>query len=417
MAECWCQNYRSPAQTRGRGRLSYRSVPRPTAPGRGLLDAMSSPMHPQAAQTLAAAVDAGWADPRRLYAEARQAAALLDRARETIATDLEVAPSDLGFHLGGGPAALAAGLDGLAWPRRRTGARLVASAVEHSAILIPGRYAAAQASDPDLLAEVPVDALGRVDPHDWAAALAHPGTAVAALQQANGEVGIIQPVAAAYERCREAGVPLLVDGQASLGRLPAPETYDALAGDASAVAGPPLGVLVVPARTRFRRSGPPREAEFGRADAPVWVPMALAAAEAWQQAAAARASDNAEAERLIAHVVAAVQGIPDLDIPALAGERLPHVLTFSALYVDGEAIVTELDRRGLAVASGSACTSSTLGPSHVLAAMGALTHGNVRLRLPWAAAVPDRADAVRRLCAELPDVVRELRERLGVSGL
>ena len=193
--------------------------------------------------------------------------------------------------------------------------------------------------------------------------------------------------------------------------------YTRLAGDASAVAGPPLGVLVVPARTRFRRSGPPREAEFGRADAPVWVPMALAAAEAWQQAAAARASDNAKAERLIAHVVAAVQSIPDLDIPALAGERLPHVLTFSALYVDGEAIVTELDRRGLAVASGSACTSSTLEPSHVLAAMGALTHGNVRLRLPWAAAVPDRADAVRRLCAELPDVVRELRERLGVSGL
>ena len=61
--------------------------------------------------------------------------------------------------------------------------------------------------------------------------------------------------------------------------------------------------------------------------------------------------------------------------------RLPHVLTFSCLYVDGEALVTELDRRGFAVASGSACTASTLEPSHVLAAMGALTHGNVRVSL------------------------------------
>ena len=63
------------------------------------------------------------------------------------------------------------------------------------------------------------------------------------------------------------------------------------------------------------------------------------------------------------------------------GPRLPHLVAFSCLYVDGEALVTELDRRGFAVASGSACTASTLEPSHVLAAMGALTHGNVRVSL------------------------------------
>ncbi len=62
-------------------------------------------------------------------------------------------------------------------------------------------------------------------------------------------------------------------------------------------------------------------------------------------------------------------------------ERLPHVVTFSRLYVDGESLVTELDRRGFAVSSGSACTASTLEPSHVLAAMGAQTHGNVRVSL------------------------------------
>ena len=73
--------------------------------------------------------------------------------------------------------------------------------------------------------------------------------------------------------------------------------------------------------------------------------------------------------------------IPDVDVVGDPVDRLPHLVTFSCLYVDGESLVTELDRLGFGVASGSACTASTLTPSHVLAAMGALTHGNVRLSL------------------------------------
>ena len=81
------------------------------------------------------------------------------------------------------------------------------------------------------------------------------GVAVAALQQANGEVGTIQPLHEAYAACARSGVPLLVDAQASLGRVGAPAAYDALVGDAATVGGPPLGLLVTPARTRFARSG------------------------------------------------------------------------------------------------------------------------------------------------------------------
>jgi len=95
-----------------------------------------------------------------------------------------------------------------------------------------------------------------------------------------------------------------------------------------------------------------------------------------------------------------VVGAPD--------DRLPHLVTFSCLYVDGEALVTELDRLGFEVASGSACTSSTLEPSHVLAAMGALTHGNVRVSV-------DRNttdDDVERFLGELPGAIDRLRARL-----
>lgn len=392
-------------------------MPRSSPGPRALLDAVASPLHPQAAATLAAALDAGWAEPTRLYAEARRAAALLDRARESIAADLGVRPPELSFHLGAGPAALTAALDGAAWPRRRAGATMVASAVEHSAILIAGRYAAAQAQDARLFLEVPVDASARVSLTAWGHAVATPGCAVAALQHANGEVGTRQPVTAAHEQCAAAGVPLVVDAQASLGRWGAPPAYDLLVGDASSVAGPPLGLLVVPERTAFRRSGPPREAEFGRADARVWVPLALAAAEAWQQCAAVRAADNAAAHELIGRVRAAVAAIPDVEVVGDPDDRLPHIVTFSALYADGESLVRELDRRGLALASGSACTSSTLEPSHVLAAMGALTHGNVRLTLPWEAAVPERQGGIERLIAHLPEVVAGVRAQLGAQGL
>jgi cysteine desulfurase len=97
--------------------------------------------------------------------------------------------------------------------------------------------------------------------------------------------------------------------------------------------------------------------------------------------------------------------VEDVDVVGDQVARLPHVLTFSCLYVDGESLVTELDRRGFAVASGSACTASSLEPSHVLAAMGALTHGNVRVSL-----TRDTTEAdVDRLVATLPDVLALLR--------
>ncbi len=374
-------------------------------------------MHPVARDTLLAAVDAGWADPRRLHRRARQARALLDNARAVLAGHLGVRPGEVTFHAGGAGAAIAAGLDGLAWPRRRTGSRLVASAVEHSAILIPGRYAAAQAADPRLLAEVAVDRLGRVDLDAWAAAVEEPGTAVAALQHANGEVATSQPLEQAHAACRAAGVPMLVDATASAGRVALPTAYDVMAADAATVGGPPVGILVVPERTRFGRSGPPREAEFGRADSPVWVPLALAAAEAWQQAGAVADADAAGARQLTDRIRAAAGAVRDVEVVGDPDNRLPHVVTFSALYVDGEAIVTEFDRLGLAVASGSACTASTLEPSHVLAAIGVLTHGNVRVTLPWEAVAPERGRAVELLIEALPRVIAGVRRRLGADQL
>ena len=374
-------------------------------------------MLPAARATLMAALDAGWADPQRLYAEGRQARALLDQAREVLAGGLGVRPPEVSF-LPGGPAALRAGLEGLRYAGRRRGARMVATAVEHSAMLMAGRYHAAQAEDPSLFAEVPVDPVGRVDLSALEQAVAVPGTVLAAVQSANGEIGTSQPLEQAHGLCRARRVPLLVDAMASLGRDEAPAHFDVLAGDARSWGGPAgLGVLVVPERTRWRRPGPVSEVEHGRTDVEPVVAIALAAAEAWRQTEATRVDQAARSSAIVRRLRAAAGDLRDVDVVGDPDDRLPHVLTFSLLYVDGEALLTELDRRGFAVGSGSACTSSTLEPSHVLAAMGVLTHGNIRITLPLNAIAPTLEDDVDRFIAELPDAVAAVRAHLGASEL
>jgi cysteine desulfurase len=373
-------------------------------------------MHPIARDTLLAGIDAGWADPARLYSEGRRARGLLDRAREVVASGLGIRPGEVSF-LPSGTAALTRAVDGIRYGAQRRGARTVASAVEQSAVLVPGRGRAARAGEPALFGEVPVDPLGRVDLDAWEAAVAHSGTVVAALQSANGEVGTRQPLEAARQRCAVSGIPLVVDATATLGRDAVPTEWDVLVGDARTWGGPALGVLCVREGVRWSWPDARQDVEHGRADAPPWVPLALAAAEAWQQTAATREQDDALARRLVDQVRKVAGLVPDTEVVGDPLDRLPHVVTFSSLYVDGEALVGAFDRAGFAVASGSACTSSTLEPSHVLAAMGVLTHGNVRVTLPGPATSPGLEQSVTAFCDALAPTVATVRAELGVTGL
>jgi cysteine desulfurase len=138
------------------------------------------------------------------------------------------------------------------------------------------------------------------------------------------------------------------------------------------------------------------------------VPAVLAAAAALQAVVAERDAESGRQRALVDRIRRSAAAIPDVEVVGAPEDRLPHLVTFSCLYVDGEALVTELDRRGFEVASGSACTSSALEPSHVLAAMGALTHGNVRVSVGR----ETTDDDVDRFLATLRAVVDDLRERL-----
>lgn len=318
-------------------------------------------------------------------------------------------PDEVTLHASGDQVARTA-LELLSRGRRRRTGPPVVSAVEHSSLL---RWLRAGAVPPSA---VPVTPTGAVDLGAWRAAVGQQ-TPFAVLQSANQEVGTRQPLADAREITSDIGVPLLVDARAGLGRDAVPTDFDVLVADATSWGGPRLGVLAVRTGTRVSPHLPPSPHEGGFALDPVDIPTALAAAQAWQQVAVEREGEGEDARHLIQQVRAAAAGVPDVDVVGDPDDRLPHVCTFSVLYVDGETIVDELARRGLAVASGSACTADTLEPSHVLAAMGALTQGNVRITLPLAAVVPDRAVSVERLCTELADVISTCRARLGTADL
>jgi cysteine desulfurase len=374
----------------------------PGDPAGVYLDAASSePLHPAAREALLAALDQGYADPRRLHRTARSARLLLDNAREVVASCLEVRADEVTFTASGTDA-VHRGLLGLREARSRVGSSIVHSAVEHSAVLHATAWAGGASSS------ISVDPNGRVDPGAVAAA-AGPGTAVVAVQSANHEVGTVQPVGEVASALPD-DVPLFVDAGASMGRLPLPGGWDGVAGSAHKWGGPAgVGVLVVRKRARWRNPFPGDERVDERTTGFENVPAALAAAAALQAVVAARDEVNARHFRLIERIRSAVASIPDTEVVGDPVDRLPHLVTFSCLYVDGEALVTELDRRGFGVASGSACTASTLEPSHVLAAMGALTHGNVRVSL-----TRDTTESqVEELVAVLPEVVDRLRAGIG----
>jgi cysteine desulfurase len=263
---------------------------------------------------------------------------------------------------------------------------------------------------------VPVDRLGRVDPLTYGEVVTgRTDTALACLQAANHEVGTVQPVAEVAAACTDAGVPLLVDAAQALGRVAVPEGWSVLAASAHKWGGPAgVGVLAVRRSLRWRSPLPEDERGGGRVPGFEDVPGALAAAAALRARVEESAELAARHSMLVDRIRARVpELVPDVEVLGDPEWRLPHLVTFSCLYVDGEALVTELDRAGFAVSSGSSCTASTLEPSHVLAAMGVLTHGNVRVSL-----TRDTSEAdVERFLGVLPGVVARIRSLSGVEGL
>ena len=333
-------------------------------------------MNPAATDALSVSLADGWADPKRLHHEGRRARLLLDAAREAISTRIGAKPDELRFT---------SGMQSSLNQATAQPGTLVASAVERSEILTRAAV------------EVPVALNGRVDPDEFIAALG-PGTGLAALQLANSETGTVQPVPEVMSG-KPPEVPLLVDANNCVGVIGLTE-WDVLVAGANGWGGPEdVGLLA----TKRGLHWPPSTTNEPS------VPLVVAAAAGLEYADDRRQKNEQRLRALTTKIRELVpRTITDVEVVGDPTNRLPHIVTFSCLYVDGEALVIELDRRGFAVASGSACASEENAPSHVLAAMGVFTGGNVRVSLPL-----DGSDSgVDELLAELPAAVAAVREVL-----
>ncbi|MDI1289312.1 MAG: aminotransferase class V-fold PLP-dependent enzyme, partial [bacterium] len=246
---------------------------------------------------------------------------------------------------------------------------------------------------------------GRVDLTAWESALGEPA-AVACLQAANAEVGTRQPIAHAAALAHDRGVPLLVDATQVVGRDDIPPDWDLLTASARDWGGPAgVGILAVRASARWiPEQTPDRGWVGGFPD----IAAAAAAATALEYLRPVAARESTRLRELVDELRAELPAVvAGLELAGDPVDRLPHILTFTCADVTGEILVTELDRRGVAVASGSACTADNRMPSHVLAAMGISSDASVRVSLPFGCAEA----TIRLLIHQLPDAVATVRAR------
>jgi cysteine desulfurase len=229
---------------------------------------------------------------------------------------------------------------------------------------------------------------------------------IVAIQSANIETGVIQDVKAIAKAVVAQNAHLHIDATASGARFVKPSYWSTLHFDARSWNGP-SGVGVFALKSGARWSNPLPHTKPTRAPNSFSIPLALAAAGALEHWIADEAANSARLKSLIERIRNHVkQTISDVDIAGNAQSTLPNIISLSFLNVSSEQLVAALEVEGFSVASGSACVASALEPSHVLKAMGLLTHGNMRINLNH-----DVQDGeITKLLALLPGIISKLRE-------
>jgi cysteine desulfurase len=373
----------------------------------------TTPLLPEVLAAMRPYLEAPQAVASGQYAAARQARKDIEAARETMAGVLNSRPADIVFTSGGTEAANLA-VRGVAEANRRRGDHIITTQIEHRAVLDVCQQLERQGFRVTYL---PVDSAGVVDLVALEGALDEQ-TLLVAVMLANNEVGTLQPIAdivklvkgrnratAVYTDAAAAGGVLDLDVErlgVDLLSLSAHKAYGPLgAGALYARRLLPLQAQIVGGnQERNRRAGTEHLAGIvGMAAAFKLAHGSLAAREAHLRSLTTRLVDG-----LLARVDDAV-----LIGPSDPSTRLPHVATMCFRYVDGEAMVLNLDVQAIAAASGSACASATFDPSHVLRAMGVpkdVAHGNLRLGLGLGTTSED----VDRALEIIPRVVARLRE-------
>lgn len=371
-------------------------------------NAATTPIHPEVREAMLPYLAEGFGNPSSIYQEGREARKAIETARDQVARALGADHSEIIFTSGGTEADNLA-IIGTARANARKGDHIITTAIEHHAVLEPCRYLEKQGFKVTYLK---VDPKGLIDPDDLKKAITR-STILVSIMHANNEIGTIEPIEEAGAICSEAGIPLHSDAVQSIGQLEVNVDklgLSMLTASGHKIYGPKgTGCLYVRKRTRLQgvmlgggqerkiRSGTENVAGivgFGRA-------MELAGAE-WKE----------RAEHVLPLRDRLIEGllrIPDTELDGAREPRLPNNVNVRFKYIEGESILLRLDFLGVAASTGSACSSDSLDPSHVLLALGIPpeeAHGSLRLTLGRENSEED----VDFVLKELPGIVEGLRQ-------
>src|SRR5215211_6736297 len=350
----------------------------------------TTPLRPEARQAMAAAWDMA-GNPSSVHAEGRQARRLVEDARAAIAVAVGARPQDVVFTSGGTEANALALTPGL---RRGAGEpvrRLLVSAIEHTSVLSGGRFS------PETIATIAITGSGLVDVDQLRRLLADGPPALVSVMLANNETGALQPVSEVADIVHEAGGLLHIDAIQALGKIPfdiKSMKADLVTLSAHKIGGPKgVGALVLADEAQgleplLRGGGQ----ELGRRAGTENVAGISGFAVATTVAMAALAGDAARLQALRERLEKGLQQTPGMIVFSEDVPRLPNTTLFTVPGLKAETAVIGFDLGGIAVSSGSACSSGKVAPSHVLAAMGVipeLARGAIRVSLGYATTSED----------------------------
>lgn len=372
--------------------------------------AATTPLRPEARQAWLRTAQERPGNPSSVHRLGREARAALEDSRARVAAVLGCQPAEVVFTRGGTEAD---NLAILGRARHRPDAPVVAAATEHRAVLGAARRAEAEGSPLHLL---PVDAEGRVELGELEALLDRE-PAVVAVAWANNETGTVQPVARIGALCRARGVAFHTDAVQAFGKLPVRVgelPVELLALSAHKLGGPRgMGALFVRNGTGMEPllhgGGQERRLRPGTEDVAGAAAFAVAAELAAAEQESFARHTSALRDRLQEVLL---RDLPDLRVNAGGAERLPNLLNVSIPGTDPEALLISLDLEGIAVSSGSACSSGAVDPSHVLTAMGLgreVAGPSLRFSLGMSTTVRE----IEHVGRALPRLVARLREMAG----
>lgn len=367
--------------------------------------ASTTPLHPAAREALVRTAGELFADPARLYGAARRVRTALDDARLRVASSVGARPEEIVFTSGGTESCNTAVRAGaLAARASRKPSRIAVSAIEHTAVLETAR--ALSATDGFEVVEIPVSPSGVVDLDALRAAMP---AGLVSIQHANQEIGTLQPVAEAARIARDAGALFHTDACMTIGNVPVSVVdlgADLVSASAHKFYGPKgAGFLWVRRGVRVRPMLLGDDRERHRRAGIENLPAIAGTAAALEARLGEIEAEIPRLQALSARLRSALPAlIPDIELHGEAASGLPGLVAFGVPHIEGEAMLLKLDMRGIAVHSGSSCTSSATEPSHVLVAVGARTTGSIRVSFGRSSR-PEDAEALLR---ELPPIVEEL---------